>query len=87
MSTWIKQYRASASKTIPGVEDLYDWLSNNVPPIDEQVTLVHGDFRIDNLIFHPSEVLLKEQKWLYIHTTANLIGTPVLTPSCSYPIN
>ncbi|GAA6079223.1 acyl-CoA dehydrogenase family member 11 isoform X1, partial [Tachysurus ichikawai] len=55
VSTWIKQYRASASKTIPGVEDLYDWLSNNVPPIDEQVTLVHGDFRIDNLIFHPSE--------------------------------
>ncbi|KAK2815035.1 hypothetical protein Q7C36_023301 [Tachysurus vachellii] len=55
VSTWIKQYRASASKTIPGVDDLYDWLSNNVPSIDEQVTLVHGDFRIDNLIFHPSE--------------------------------
>ncbi|KAK3541124.1 hypothetical protein QTP86_015733 [Hemibagrus guttatus] len=55
VSTWIKQYRASASKIIPAVDDLALWLSNNLPPIDEKVTLVHGDFRIDNLIFHPSE--------------------------------
>ncbi|KAF4075883.1 hypothetical protein AMELA_G00224000 [Ameiurus melas] len=55
VSTWTKQYRASASRSIPAVDELSDWLSNNLPSTDDQVTLVHGDFRIDNLIFHPSE--------------------------------
>ncbi|KAI5617066.1 acyl-CoA dehydrogenase family member 11 [Silurus asotus] len=55
VSTWTKQYRASASRIIPAVGELSDWLSNNLPSTDDQVTLVHGDFRIDNLIFHPTE--------------------------------
>ncbi|TTV25980.1 Acyl-CoA dehydrogenase family member 11 [Bagarius yarrelli] len=55
VSTWTKQYRASASRNIPAVNDLLKWLSNNLPPTDDQVTLVHGDFRLDNLIFHPLE--------------------------------
>ncbi|KAB5533088.1 hypothetical protein PHYPO_G00127710 [Pangasianodon hypophthalmus] len=55
VSTWTKQYRASAIRSIPAVDVLSDWLSNNLPSNDDQVTLVHGDFRIDNLIFHPSE--------------------------------
>ncbi|XP_053344186.1 acyl-CoA dehydrogenase family member 11 [Clarias gariepinus] len=55
VSTWTKQYRASANRSIPAVNELSDWLSNNLPSTDDQVTLVHGDFRIDNLIFHPSE--------------------------------
>ncbi|XP_062841210.1 acyl-CoA dehydrogenase family member 11 [Trichomycterus rosablanca] len=55
VSTWTKQYKASAHTSIPAVDELSDWLSNNLPSTDDQVTLVHGDFRIDNLIFHPSE--------------------------------
>lgn len=55
VSTWTKQYRASASRSIPAVDDLSKWLINNLPPTDDQLSLVHGDFRLDNLIFHPLE--------------------------------
>lgn len=56
VSTWTKQYKASAHKEIPAMDKLSDWLSHNLPASDNEVTLVHGDFRIDNLIFHPTEV-------------------------------
>lgn len=55
VSTWTKQYKASAHKEIPAMGKLSDWLSNNLPVSDYEVSLVHGDFRIDNLIFHPTE--------------------------------
>ncbi|XP_076868378.1 acyl-CoA dehydrogenase family member 11 isoform X2 [Brachyhypopomus gauderio] len=55
VSTWTKQYRASAHRSIPAMDSLSDWLSSNVPSNDDEVALVHGDFRIDNLIFHPTE--------------------------------
>lgn len=55
VSTWTKQYKASAHKKIPAMDKLSDWLSHNLPTSDDEVTLVHGDFRIDNLIFHPTE--------------------------------
>uniref|UniRef100_A0A671KBB8 Acyl-CoA dehydrogenase family member 11 n=1 Tax=Sinocyclocheilus anshuiensis TaxID=1608454 RepID=A0A671KBB8_9TELE len=53
--TWTKQYKASAHKEIPAMDKLSDWLSRNLPTNDNEVSLVHGDFRIDNLIFHPTE--------------------------------
>jgi len=40
------------------MDKLCDWLSHNLPTSDTEVSLVHGDFRIDNLIFHPTEVLI-----------------------------
>lgn len=55
VSTWTKQYRASAHKDIPAMDELSDWLMSNLPANDEEVTLVHGDFRVDNLVFHPTE--------------------------------
>ncbi|XP_051738696.1 acyl-CoA dehydrogenase family member 11 isoform X2 [Ctenopharyngodon idella] len=55
VSTWTKQYKASAHKEIPAMDKLCDWLSHNLPTNDNEVSLVHGDFRIDNLIFHPTE--------------------------------
>ncbi|KAI4880314.1 hypothetical protein NFI96_027666 [Prochilodus magdalenae] len=55
VSTWTKQYRASAHRSIPAMDQLSDWLSNSLPSADSEVTLVHGDYRIDNLIFHPTE--------------------------------
>jgi aminoglycoside phosphotransferase (APT) family kinase protein len=51
---WTKQYRASETERIDAMDNLIAWLPNNIPPGDE-TTIVHGDFRIDNLIFHPSE--------------------------------
>lgn len=56
VSTWTKQYTASAHRDIPAMNELSDWLMSNLPDKDDEVTLVHGDFRLDNLIFHPTEV-------------------------------
>jgi aminoglycoside phosphotransferase (APT) family kinase protein len=51
---WTKQYRASETETIEAMDRLIDWLPANVPEEDE-TTLVHGDYRMDNMIFHPTE--------------------------------
>lgn len=50
---WTKQYRASETEPIPDMDALIDWLQRNLPPDDGRVTLVHGDYRIDNLLFAP----------------------------------
>lgn len=55
VSTWTKQYKAAAHKDIPAMNELSDWLMKNLPASDNEVTLVHGDFRVDNLVFHPTE--------------------------------
>lgn len=51
---WSKQYRASETQKIESMEKLMDWLPQNVPPGDE-TSIVHGDYRLDNLMFHPAE--------------------------------
>jgi aminoglycoside phosphotransferase (APT) family kinase protein len=51
---WTKQYRASETETIPAMDRLIEWLPLHAPA-SEETTLIHGDFRIDNMIFHPSE--------------------------------
>ncbi len=51
---WSKQYRASETEPIEAMDRLIDWLAAHVPPGDE-TTVVHGDFRLDNLIFHPTQ--------------------------------
>ncbi|XVF38756.1 hypothetical protein REPUB_Repub20aG0129300 [Reevesia pubescens] len=59
---WFKQYLASTSEgkpeRNPKMFELVDWLRKNIPPEDSSGAkggLVHGDFRIDNVVFHPSE--------------------------------
>lgn len=64
VSTWTKQYTAAAHRDIPAMNELSDWLMKNLPATDDEVTLVHGDFRLDNLIFHPREVQLPKQFFL-----------------------
>lgn len=51
---WTKQYRASETETIEAMERLIEWLPENLPA-EEEVALVHGDYRLDNMIFHPTE--------------------------------
>ena len=51
---WTAQYQASATEPIPAMDRLIEWLPAHVPPSDE-TCIFHGDLRIDNLIFHPSE--------------------------------
>ena len=48
---WTKQYRASETDHLPVMEELISWLNGNIPPEDGQRTLVHGDYRIDNMLF------------------------------------
>ncbi|MEW4458889.1 phosphotransferase family protein [Roseibium algicola] len=48
---WTKQYRASETGPIPAMDELIAWLDANVPEDDGRRTLVHGDYRIDNLLF------------------------------------
>ncbi|MBT1538525.1 phosphotransferase [Ralstonia solanacearum] len=53
---WSKQYKLSETESIPAMDSLIDWLPQHVPHEAEEVTrIVHGDYRLDNLIFHPSE--------------------------------
>lgn len=54
IARWTKQYRASETETIAAMDSLIEWLPNNVP-VQTRSSLIHGDYRIDNLIFHPSE--------------------------------
>jgi aminoglycoside phosphotransferase (APT) family kinase protein len=51
---WSKQYQASETETIESMNRLIEWLPQNIPANDE-TTIVHGDFRLDNLVFHPTE--------------------------------
>jgi len=51
---WSKQYRASETEKIEAMDKLIDWLPQNIPPGDE-TSIVHGDYRLDNTVFHPDE--------------------------------
>lgn len=52
---WTDQYRASETVAIPEMDILIDWLGRNMPTDDGRVSVVHGDYRLDNMIFHPIE--------------------------------
>jgi aminoglycoside phosphotransferase (APT) family kinase protein len=55
---WSKQYAASITRPIAEMDHLMQWLPHNIPVMakDESlVSIVHGDYRLDNLMFHPSE--------------------------------
>jgi aminoglycoside phosphotransferase (APT) family kinase protein len=54
VARWTRQYRASETGPIPAMDALIDWLPDNLPP-EGETRLVHGDFRLDNLILHPHE--------------------------------
>jgi aminoglycoside phosphotransferase (APT) family kinase protein len=51
---WIKQYEASKTEEIASFDALMDWLPRNVPPGDERA-IAHGDFRLENLMYHETE--------------------------------
>lgn len=51
LARWTGQYRASETATLPDMNALIAWLEANLPPDDGRASLVHGDYRIDNMIF------------------------------------
>ena len=51
LSRWTEQYRASETREITDMNRLIEWLAAHVPAADGRVSLVHGDWRIDNMMF------------------------------------
>lgn len=51
---WSRQYKASKTDNIESMDRLMDWLADHVPD-DETTSIVHGDFRLENMIVHPTE--------------------------------
>ena len=52
---WSEGYRVSETEKIPEMDFLMDWLPKNIPAEDGLVCVVHGDYRLDNMIFHPTK--------------------------------
>ena len=55
LSRWGKQYRASETEHIATMETLMTWLEQEMPEDDGTLSLVHGDYRLDNMMFHPTQ--------------------------------
>lgn len=53
ISRWSKQYIASQTNDVPSMMKLIEWLPDNIPD-DGGISVVHGDFRLDNMIIHPT---------------------------------
>lgn len=51
---WSRQYLAAQTDALPAMDQLMAWLPAHVPE-DDETTIVHGDFRVENLLFHPTE--------------------------------
>ena len=55
---WSRQYQSSITQPIPEMDHLIDWLPSHIPAMARDsslVSVVHGDYRLDNLIFHPTK--------------------------------
>jgi aminoglycoside phosphotransferase (APT) family kinase protein len=51
---WTQQYQAAQTETIEAMDHLIAWLPDRLPE-EEETSIVHGDFRLENMIFHPTE--------------------------------
>lgn len=51
---WSKQYKLSETDNIPKMNRLIEWLPETIPP-GERVSVVHGDYRLDNMVLHATE--------------------------------
>jgi len=54
IARWSAQYAASRTDDLPAMEELMRWLPSHLPAADE-TSIVHGDFRLENMIWHPTE--------------------------------
>jgi len=55
ISRWVKQYRLAETEPIEAMDRLMGWLPAHLPEDDGQVSLIHGDYRLENIIFHPTK--------------------------------
>ena len=54
VARWTRQYKAAETETIEAADRLIEWLPRHMPA-EGQTRIVHGDYRLDNVIFHPTE--------------------------------
>jgi aminoglycoside phosphotransferase (APT) family kinase protein len=54
VARWITQYRGAQTEEITEMEQLIDWMPRHIPA-DDSVSIAHGDYRLENSIFHPTE--------------------------------
>jgi aminoglycoside phosphotransferase (APT) family kinase protein len=54
VTRWSQQYEASKTDDLPAMDNLIAWLPQHIPA-DDKTTIAHGDYRLENLIFHPTE--------------------------------
>jgi len=54
LSRWTRQWELAKTSEIPSMDALIEWLPKHVPA-DDETTLVHGDYRLENMIFHATE--------------------------------
>lgn len=55
VARWTRQWQSARPREIPEIDQLAAWLAGHIPAGDDETTLAHGDFRLGNLIFHPTE--------------------------------
>jgi aminoglycoside phosphotransferase (APT) family kinase protein len=55
LARWSGQWEASESVAIPALDALIDWLRAHMPEDDGAVSIAHGDFRLGNMMIHPTE--------------------------------
>ncbi|XP_070569787.1 acyl-CoA dehydrogenase family member 11-like [Ptychodera flava] len=55
VATWTKQYKASETSNIESMNKLMELLPTVLPTEQEPTSIIHGDFKIDNVVFHPTE--------------------------------
>ena len=56
VNTWTRQYLASETENIDEMNKLIEWLPKNIPE-DDETSIVHGDFRLDNMIYSNFDVV------------------------------
>ncbi len=55
IARWTKQWGNSRTRENPSIDKLAEWLPKHIPEGDDQTVICHGDFRFDNMMFHPTE--------------------------------
>lgn len=73
LKRWTSQYRLSETSTLENMDSLIAWLEKNLPDDQSSLHLIHGDFRLDNLILHPS----KEKVIAVLDWELSTLGNPI----------
>ena len=71
ISRWTKQYKDSETVYLDEIEKLIEWLPNNIPTGNE-TSIVHGDFRLDNMIFDKNNKVIAVLDW-----ELSTLGNPI----------